>query len=154
MKGSTAAVLAIGVIAAGYLFLKSRAQHAAAQQSFTSLGNVGGVTHSPDITTGGALSVLGKALPSLSTWFGGGSSSPAAVPSDQYSPGVGDPTLWNPVSATPSVLPYSYKQQNIDTPALLGTNDLFTPSADGSGSSGAYSDAGNDSVYGTDAAFA
>lgn len=141
MKTGTVVLVAIGAAAALYLFVKSKAS--AAQPGFTSLGNVGGVSHSPDITTGGVVSVLGSALPSLTSWFGGTASAPAAVPSDKYSPGLGNSTISNPVYPSPSVLPYSYKQQNIDTPSLLGTNDLFTPSpitnsgyTDQSGSSG------------------
>jgi hypothetical protein len=151
MKSGTVVVVVIAGAAALYLFAKNKAM--AAQPGFTSLGNAGGVAHSPDITTGGALSVLGSLAPSLSSWFGGGSSSPASVPSDQYSPGLGSSTISNPVYPSPSVLPYSYKQQNIDTPSLLDTNSLFTPSTDGGGSSGSYSDDGNDDIYGSDAGF-
>lgn len=143
MKSGTVVLVVIGGAAALYLFAKSKAS--AAQPGFASLGNVGGVTHSPDITTGGVVSVLGSALPTLTNWFGGGSSSPAAVPKDQYSLGVGNSTISNPVSPAPSVLPYSYKQQNIDTPSLLATNDLFTPSPI-TGSSGSYADDGNDDI--------
>jgi hypothetical protein len=125
MKTETVAVVAIGGVALLYILLKKKA--AAAQPGFTSLGNVGGVSHSPDITTGGVVSVLGSALPSLASWFGGGTSAPASTPADQYSPYLGNSTISNPVYPSPAVLPYSYKQQNIDTPGLLNTDDLFTP---------------------------
>lgn len=48
-------------------------------------------------------------------------------------------TIASPVSALTSILPYSYKQSVVDTPAVLGTNDLFMPSYD-SGSAGSYAD--------------
>jgi hypothetical protein len=137
--GTVVVVVAVGA-AALYFIAKQKAT--AAGGGFSSLGNVGGVAHSPDITTGGIASVLGSALPSLTSWFGGGAQSPSAIPTDSYSPGLGSSTISNPVYPSPAVLPYSYKQQNVDTAGMLDTNSLFTPSPV-SGSSGAYSDGTN-----------
>ncbi len=134
----TSVVVAVVAVAAAGLYLLVRQRQAAAQTQLA-LGNVGGVAHAPDVTTGGVVSALGQVLPKLSTWFGGGASAPSQVPADPNTPYNGNSTLWNPVQSSPAVLPYSYKQQNIDTPALLGTNDLFTPSPV-TGSSGAYAD--------------
>lgn len=136
MKSSTVIALIAVAAAALYFFTKRSATPAGGSLS---LGQVGGVAHSPDITTGGVASVLGKALPSLTSWFGGSAAAPAAVPQDQWAPWLGSATVSNPVYPSPSVLPYSYKQQNIDTASLLNTNDLFTPSPV-SGSSGSYAD--------------
>jgi hypothetical protein len=136
MKTST--VVALVAVAAAALYLMKR--QAAAAPSSLNLGAVGGTAHSPDITTGGVASILGSALPSLTSWFGGTQTAPAATPSDQYAPWLGSATISNPVYPSPTVLPYSYKQQNTDTAGILGTNDLFTPSSITGGSSGTYSD--------------
>lgn len=138
MKTSTVVALVAVAALAFYLYKRK----AAAAAGALNLGQVGGTAHSPDITTGGIASVLGGAIPSLTSWFGGGASSPAAVPPDQYAPWLGAATVSNPVYPSPAVLPYSYKQQNIDTAGILGTTDLFTPSSV-TGSSGAYSDGTN-----------
>lgn len=140
MKTST--VVALVAVAAAAFFLVMRRK--AAAPSPLNLGMVGGAAHSPDVTTGGIASVLGAALPSLTSWFGGTSSAPASSPADKYSPYLGNSTVSNPVYPSPSVLPYSYKQQNTDTASFLDTNSLFTPSPV-TGSSGSYSD---DSDYG------
>lgn len=136
MKTSTVVALVAVAAAAFYLMIKRQAGGAI---SPLNLGSIGGTAHSPDITTGGIASVLGKALPSLTSWFGGTSQSPAATPTDQYAPWLGSATVSNPVYPSPAVLPYSYKQQNVDTASMLDTNSLFTPSPL-TGSSGAYSD--------------
>jgi hypothetical protein len=133
MKTGTVVALVAAAAVGLYLLMK---RNAVAQQQL-SLGSVGNAAHSRDITAGGIASVLGSAIPSLSKWFGGTSPSPASVPLDPNTPWNGNATWSNPVQSSPAVLPYSYKQQNIDTPGLLGTNDLFTPST---GSTGAYSD--------------
>lgn len=135
MKGSTLAVVAVVALAAAYLYLKKKT----AAPTYVSPGSIGAVAHSPDITTGGALSVLGSSIPALTKWFGGTSPSPSSISSDANTPLLGNTTLWNPVYPTPSVLPYSYKQQNLDTSSLLGTDQLFTPSPI-TGSSGSYTD--------------
>lgn len=136
MKSSTVVAL-VAVAAVAFYLIKRRA---AAAPSPLSLGQVGGTAHSPDITTGGVASILGSALPSLTSWFGGTQSAPASTPSDQYAPWLGSATVSNPVYPSPAVLPYSYKQQNVDTAGILGTNDLFTPSSITGGSSGTYAD--------------
>ncbi len=64
----------------------------------------------------------------------------AAIP-DTNTPNVGRATISNPVTPTPAVLPYSYRQAVVDTPALLGTDALFTPSY-GGGSSGDWAESG------------
>lgn len=137
MKTSTTVVVVVVGAALAYMYLKNRAANTAAYNAY-SLGNVGGVAHSPDITTGGVASVLGG-LSKLTSWFGGGPTSPSAIQPDANTPYNGNSTIWNPVQSAPAVLPYSYKQQNIDTSSLLGTNDLFTPS-NVTGSSGSYAD--------------
>jgi len=128
----------VGVVAvlgvAAYLWMRNRAAPPVANLS---PGAIGARSHAADVATGGAFSALGGLVGS---WFGGGASSPGSVGTDTSTPPVA-PAVWNnPVSASPSVLPYSYKQQVIDTPTLLGTTTLFTPSDDGSGASGSYVD--------------
>jgi hypothetical protein len=137
MKTGTVVAL-IAAAAVGIYLLTKR--NAASGPAFT-LGAAGATAHSPDITTGGIASVLGGAIPSLTKWFGGTSSTPATSNTDQWAPWLGNATISNPVVPSTSALPYSYKQQNLDTPALLGTNDLFTPSSV-TGSSGSYADDG------------
>jgi hypothetical protein len=136
----TGTVIALIAAAAVGLYLLAKRSAAGGAQMF-SLGSAGATAHSPDITTGGALSVLGSAIPSLTKWFGGTQTAPSATPTDQWAPWLGNATISNPVTPSNSQLPYSYKQQNIDTSSLLGTNDLFTPSSV-TGSSGSYADDG------------
>jgi hypothetical protein len=145
-----AVMLGIGAVAIVALFLFFKKQAAAAVTAVSNVnqgtpyqgyGAVGTLGHAADTLSGGSLSALGSTIGGkLYDWFGGGPSTPGTVPTDANSPPIAPTTLWNPVQAAPSVLPYSYKQQVIDTPALLGTQDLLTPSADGSGSSGSYLD--------------
>jgi hypothetical protein len=105
------------------------------------VGAYGVTTHTPVSTAGVALgSILGS---SISSWFGGGATSPKQIAPDRNTPYLGDGTISNPVYPLPTVLPYSYKQSVIDTPSLLSTNDIFTPSA--TGSSGSYADQGTSS---------
>jgi hypothetical protein len=137
MKSSTVVTMIAIVAAALYVVAKRNA--AAGGTPMFSLGSVGGTAHSADITTGGVVSVLGAAIPSLTKLFGGTASSPAAVQTDQWAPWLGSATISNPVQPSPAVLPYSYKQQNLDTSSVLGTSDLFTPSSV-TGSSGTYAD--------------
>lgn len=61
------------------------------------------------------------------------SMSPTAYDPSSVSPD----TLSLAGTGSPAVLPYSYKQSVVDTPSILGTDALLTPSYDG-GSSGAY----------------
>lgn len=89
----------------------------------------------PTGSTGGTLATLGA-------WLGAGGQllsafDPTSTGTDRSTPVYNSSTLWNPVSSSPAVLPYSYKQATIDVPSLLQSDDLFTPS---DGSSGAYSD--------------
>jgi hypothetical protein len=53
------------------------------------------------------------------------------VPAAAYDPSTLAPTSFSLASTSaPAVLPYSYKQSAIDTPSLLGTDDLLTPPGD------------------------
>jgi len=80
-------------------------------------------------------------------WFRGlltgdrSTTDPSQIALDRATPIVGAATLINPVQASPSLLAYSYKQAAIDLPALLRSDDLFTPSA-GGGSAGSYLESG------------
>jgi hypothetical protein len=108
---------------------------------YAGAGVVGTLGNATDQVSGGVLSTLGG-------WIGGsvydlvhGSYDPNAVTADKNSPPTNASTIANPVSTSPAILPYSYKQATIDTPALLNTDQLFTPLA-GYGSSGAYAESG------------
>lgn len=59
------------------------------------------------------------------------------IPRDRNTPPPNATTVSNPIGSNTSILPYSYKQATIDTPAMLNTDQLFTPDY---GSAGAYSD--------------
>lgn len=92
--------------------------------------------------------VSGGTLASLGDWIGGSlydlthsAYDPNAAPADRATPNTGAAIIGNPVQASPAVLPYSYKQATIDTPSLLGTDQLFTP-VPGGGSGGAYTESG------------
>jgi hypothetical protein len=100
-------------------------------------GVVGTLGNAANTASGGTLASLGS-------WLGGkfftlvnGDYDPNAAPADRSTPTQNQTTLSNPVSASPSILQYNYKQATIDNPSLLGTDQLFTP---GAGSSGAYSE--------------
>lgn len=137
----TGLLVGLGLAAVAVVYLVTRKK--TVRQPNYGVGGYGVQTHIPVANTGVALaSILGSGL---SSWFGGTSSSPAAVPRDRNTPYLGDGQITNPVYPLPTVLPYSYKQQTIDTPVLLGTDALFTPSLDGSGSSGSYADQGTSS---------
>lgn len=106
---------------------------------YAGAGPVGTLGNLTNQASGGTLASLGE-------WIGGGlysithsSYDPNAAPSDRATPPGNLATVPNPVKASPSILPYSYKQATIDTPALLGTDQLFTP-VPGGGSSGSYSE--------------
>ncbi|HZT04347.1 MAG TPA: hypothetical protein VFA39_19020 [Steroidobacteraceae bacterium] len=64
------------------------------------------------------------------------------VPAASYDPTTLAPTEFslNSPAGPPAVLPYSYKQASIDTPATLGTSDLLTPPADPSATDYSYLD--------------
>ncbi len=88
----------------------------------------------------------GGVLASLGSWIGGtaynwthSAYDPNASTPDRATINTGASVIGAPVQASPVVLPYSYKQATIDTPSLLGTTTLFTPS---DGSSGAYAESG------------
>ncbi len=136
MKNATLIVVGVAALAAVVILMKRKAQVRTANLS---TGLIGAQSHSPDIATGGAIAALGSVLGgTVSSWFGGGASSPGQVGVDTNTPPTSSTTLWNPVTASPAVLPYSYKQQVIDQNAGLGTTTLFTPDSAGSGSSGSY----------------
>lgn len=66
---------------------------------------------------------------------------PNAVTPDANTPNTGGSTIaTSPVTPSPAVLPYSYKQAVIDTPAILGTDALLTPNL--YGSSGSWAESG------------
>jgi len=97
-------------------------------------GTLGAATNT---ATGGVLSSLGS-------WFGGalysavnGDYDPNANAPDRSTPVQSPGVVSNPVSDTPKVLQYNYKQATIDNPNSLLTDGLFTPSY---GSSGGYAD--------------
>jgi hypothetical protein len=88
----------------------------------------------------------GGTLATLGSWLGtigkiAGQFDPSSTGTDRSTPIVGAAVISNPVAAVPTILPYNYKQATVDVPALLGTDDLFTP---GYGSSGAYSEDDSD----------
>lgn len=125
---SSTKVLIIGAAAVGayLLLIRSRpAGPAIAPQTPVATPRGTGVT---------GTSWLSNAVSAL---IGATAYDPSAAGKDRNSPLSNLTTLWNPVSASPAVLPYSYKQATVDLPGLLGTDDLFTPSA---GSAGAYAD--------------
>jgi hypothetical protein len=128
-----------------YLYLKKKPATAGAMPF--NPGMVGAVQHSQDVTTGGQYSSIANALGGFaSSLFGGLQTDPNAIPHDANSPIIAPGTVSNPVSGVSQILPYSYKQQNIDNATLLNTDSLFTPSDTGSGSSGSYADdTGSDS---------
>jgi hypothetical protein len=102
------------------------------------VGTLGNVTNQ---VSGGVLSSLGD-------WIGGkaydwthSAYDPNASTPDRSTLNTGASVISNPVQASPSVLPYSYKQATIDTPLLLGTDQLFTPVV-GGGSAGGYTESG------------
>lgn len=104
---------------------------------YENTGVVGTLAHTADAAAGGTLSSLG-------TWLGGkifslvnGDYDPNAQPADRSTPAINPAVVGNPVTPSPSILQYTYKQDTIDNPSLLGTDALFTP---GAGSSGAYSE--------------
>lgn len=120
-------LLLVGAAAVG-LYLLTRSRPAAPQIA----------ARSPVATPKGqgvtSVSWLGNVVGAL---IGATAYDPSAAGKDRSSPNANLTTLWNPVSASPAVLPYSYKQATVDLPSLLGSDDLFTPSA---GSAGAYAD--------------
>lgn len=135
MKNGTTVALVVALAAVVYFMTRKTAVPIPGANS---IGNVGNQSHVPVSSTGVAIaSLLGS---NISSWFGGGATSNSQIPVDHNTPITSNSTLWNPVQSSPAVLPYSYKQQTVDTPSLLGTDDLFTPSYDGSGSSGSYAD--------------
>jgi hypothetical protein len=136
MKNTALVVVAVLALAGIYLLAKKKT--AIAPNYAYGVGAVGATSHAQPIITGGQIAAIGS---TLSQWFGGGSSSPASIAPDANTPYLGNGTISNPVYPAPSVLPYSYKQQVVDTPGVLGTADLFTPS-NVTGSSGAYADQG------------
>lgn len=135
-------LLVAGIVALGAVAYVVWRRQPVRQPPNYGVGAYGAQTHVPVSNTGVALaSILGRGL---SSWFGGGAASPAAIAPDRNTPYLGDGQITNPVYPSPAVLPYSYKQQVIDTPVLLGTDSLFTPSG-GAGSTGSYSDQGTSS---------
>lgn len=87
----------------------------------------------------------GGTLATLGAWFGAAtqlvaSYDPTSAGTDRSTPAYNPSVVSNPVTPSPAVLNYSYKQATIDVPALLRTDDLFTPSY---GSSGAYIESGD-----------
>jgi hypothetical protein len=123
MKSET--VILIVVAAAAALYLVTKKSTPTVYYPPGSIGGYGVQTHVPVATAGVALAgLLGSGL---SSWFGGGASSPAGIAPDANTPIIGRGTITNPIYPIPSVLPYSYKQQVIDTPAILGTDSIFTP---------------------------
>ncbi len=88
----------------------------------------------------------GGTLASLGAWFSAaqqlvsGAYDPNAAGYDRNTPAYNPAVVSNPVSPSPAILPYSYKQATIDVPSLLGTDDLFTP---GPGSAGGYAESGD-----------
>lgn len=142
MKSETVILIVVAAAAALYLVTKKSTPTVYPPGS---VGSYGAQTHIPVAAAGVALgSLLGS---SLSSWFGGGASSPAGIAPDANTPFLGTGTITNPVYPLPSVLPYSYKQQVIDTPSILGTDSIFTPPSDlytNLGSSGTgYADQGS-----------
>lgn len=125
MKTEIVIVVVVAAAAALYLVTRKAAPQVSAPGS---VGAYGVQTHIPVSSAGVALGgLLGS---SLSSWFGGGTSSPGGIAPDRNTPSLGSIQLTNPVYPLPSVLPYSYKQQVIDTPALLNTDSVFTPPSD------------------------
>lgn len=138
----TGLLVGLGVAAVVLLVMVTRRAAPAGRPNY-GLGGYGSQTHVPVSSTGVALaSILGSGL---SSWFGGSATSPSQIQADRNTPYLGNGQITNPVYPSVAVLPYSYKQQVIDTPALLDTNSLFTPSASGTGSGGSYSDQGTSS---------
>lgn len=94
---------------------------------------------------------LGGAPQSIGEWLAGilpGSGNdydPNAVTADRNSPPKATSTVSSPVAPAPTILQYSFKQANIDTPSLLLTDDLFTP---GYGSGGGYAESGTPGTAG------
>ena len=101
------------------------------------IGTLGNVTNQ---ASGGTLASLGAWLGGKAYSLVNGSYDPNSVSADRATPVQNPGVVGNPVSPWPSVLQYNYKQSTVDTPAMLGTDQLFTPA--GEGSSGSYSDSG------------
>lgn len=100
------------------------------------VGTLGNLTNQ---ASGGTLASLGSWLGGKAYDFVNGSYDPNAVPADRNTPSTNPGVVSNPVSPSPAVLQYSYKQATVDNSSLLGTSTLFTP---GDGSSGAYAESG------------
>jgi hypothetical protein len=104
-------------------------------------GTLGAATN---VASGGVLGNFGSWLgDKLADWFppGGGYNPNAPAPVDTNTLNTGQAILSNPVQPQPAIVPYSRKQNVVDTPALLGTDSLLTPPA-GGGSAGGYAESG------------
>jgi hypothetical protein len=117
---------AAGIAAAVYLIGRAR------QSTTPTIASAQAGASSSGPGAGGTLATLGA-------WFGMAAQlvDPSAARADRSTPVYNPAVVSNPVIPSPAVLAYSYKQATIDVPALLGTDQLFTPSV---GSSGAYSE--------------
>lgn len=146
-----AIVLGVGGLVVWLLWNKAKAAGQAVLNvnqgtPYAGAGVVGTLGNLTNQASGGVLSSLGEAIGGkLFDWFGPSYDPNAAAP-DTSTPPRQAMTVTSPVSPSPSVMPYSYKQATVDIPAQLGTDSLFTPSS-GGGSSGNYIESG---VPGTD----
>lgn len=145
-KGPQAWLLLVGVAGVGiYLIYRSVKGAATAVSNinqgtpYQGAGVVGTLGNLTNQASGGTLATLGS-------WLGGklysainGEYDPNAAPADRSTPVQNPGVVSNPVSPSPSILQYSYKQDTVDNTSLLGTDQLFTP---GAGSGGAYTDSG------------
>jgi hypothetical protein len=123
-SSTTKVILVVAAAAAGlYLLVRSKTPQASAPQLV-----------SPRTGSDATLSWLSNTVSQL---IGATAYDPTAALFDRNTPSVNPSVISNPVSPSPSVLPYSYKQATVDIPSILGTDDLFTPADDG-GSSGSY----------------
>jgi len=132
------ALLAIAVIGALALYLIAKKRNAAGAAAPVSSQNLA----YRGVNAVGA-SVAGDTSYALGSWVYDlvhQAYDPSAVLADANTLNLGNATISQPVAPSPAVLPYSYKQAVLDTPALLGTDAIFTPNA--WGSAGTFAESG------------
>ena len=100
------------------------------------LGPIGTYGNLSNQASGGTFQGVGETLGSSFYDLINGSYDPNAVTADRNSPPKNASVVTNPVSSSPAILPYSYKQATMDVPWLLHNDEVFTPSIDGGGSGG------------------
>jgi hypothetical protein len=147
-KAVTYGILAVIGIAALYFLGKKLIS--AAGSGVAAVGTALNPTSDQNLAYKG-VNAVGAAVSGDQSWSLGGfiydlvhpAYDPNAAGVDTNTPNVGNSTIaTSPVRQSPAILPYSYKQAVIDTPALLGTDALFTPSYLTGGSSGSFAESG------------